>query len=139
MEATMPNDNKGDPHNLDIIRMVQKARMMHDKEAVPSKMTGIYWIECKREEHPTITPRTGEFRVTTTLAEVDALWAKIKEATETGKLGYKSKVSTVSPDKDANHRLICVRSYDADDSADVERIRLALEGMGLSEMVYQRD
>jgi hypothetical protein len=135
----MPKDNKGDPLNLDLIRMVQKARMMHDNEAIPSKMTGIYWIECKREENPSITPRTGEFRIVSTLAEVDALWVKIKEATESGKLGYKSKVSSISPDADSSHRLICVRTYDAEDSADVERIRLALEGLGLSEMVYQRD
>lgn len=137
----MPNDKKGDPLNLDLIRMVQQARMMHDNEAVPSKITGIYWIECKRNEgdYPAITPRTGEWRIFTTLAEVDAHWLKIKEATEAGKLGYKSKVSTLSPDGDASRRLICVRTYDADNNADVERIRLALESLGFSELVYQRD
>jgi hypothetical protein len=137
----MPDNKNPDPLNLDLIQMVQKARMMHDNEAIPSKMTGIYWIECKRKEgdYPDITPRTGEWRILTSLAEVDALWLKIKEATEAGKLGYKSKVSTLSPDRDSSHRLICVRTYDADDSADVERIRQALESLGFSELTYQRD
>jgi hypothetical protein len=137
----MPDDKKPDPLNLDLIRMVQQARMMHDKEAIPSKMTGIYWIECKREEsdYPEMTPRTGEWRILTTLAEVDAIWLKIKAATEAGKLGYKSKVSTISTDGEPSHRLICVRTYDADDSADVERVRFSLEDLGFTGMTYQRD
>lgn len=137
----MPEKKNGNPLNLDLIQMVQRARMMHDNEALPSQMTGIYWIEAKRPEgdYPALTPRTGEWRITTSKAEVDALWLKIREATESGKLGYKSKVSTISPDGDADHRLICVRTYDAEDSADVERIRLALEAMGIQGMQYQRD
>jgi hypothetical protein len=137
----MPNDKKGDPLNLDLIRMVQNARMMHDNETLPSKVSGVYWIECKRKEgdYPAITPRTGEWRIITTLAEVDAVWLKIKAATEAGDLGYKSKVSSISPDKDANHRLICVRTYDADDKEDVERVQQALRAIGIEALDYKRD
>lgn len=137
----MPNDKNNPPLNLDLIQMVQQARMEHDKEAIPSKMTGIYWIECKRPEgdYPALTARTGEWRFTCELSEVDALWLKIKAATVAAKLGHKSKVSTISPNADAQTRLICVRTYDADDSADVERVRLSLIELGISEMQYQRD
>jgi hypothetical protein len=135
------NDKKGDPLNMDLIRMVQNARMMHDNETLPSKISGVYWLECKRKEgdYPAITPRTGEWRLITTLAEVDAVWLKIRAATEAGELGYKSKVSSISPDSDADHRLICVRTYDADDTADVERVQQALIKLGFEGLEYKRD
>ncbi|MDQ7025895.1 MAG: DUF1917 domain-containing protein [Anaerolineae bacterium] len=136
-------NKKDDSINLDLIHMVQNARMLHDKEAMPSKVPGVYWIEAKNTTDNTLapTPRTGEWRIATTVDVVDAVWASIKQATESAKLGYKSKVSTV-PAHGQSHRderLICVRTYDADDGDDVERVRQALAELGFENLPYIGD
>lgn len=128
--------------DMDLINMVQNARMMHDAEAVPSKVPGVYWIEAKNpspDKQP--TPRTGEFHIQTTVDEVDAQWLEIKEATEKGLLGYKSKVSTAPTDgtPHGKQRLICVRTYDADDEHDRKRIQAELGKLGFVDLEYQRD
>jgi len=135
-------DHKPKPPNLDLINMVQQARMMHDREALPSSMNAIYWIESKPLKGDTAapTPRAGEWLIETTITEVDALWVKIRQTTEEGRLGYKSKVST-SPAKgqrDVSARLIVVRTYDADDIADVTRVETALRDMDVKNMRYER-
>lgn len=136
------SDDKASKLDMDLINMVQNARMMHDADAVPSKVPGVYWIEAKNpspENKP--TPRTGEFHIQTTVDEVDAHWLQIKEATEKGLLGYKSKVSTVSTDGTVHgkQRLICIRTYDADDSDDRKRIQAELEKLGFNTVTYERD
>ena len=135
------NDHKPKPPNLDLIQMVQQARMMHDREAVPSHMNAVYWIESKPlKTTPVLSPRTGEWLIETTLDKVDALWAKIRQATEEGQLGYKSKVST-SAAKGQTHasaRLIVVRTYDAQDTADVARVEAVLRELGVTTMRYER-
>jgi len=134
-------DDKPKPPDLDLIHMVQQARMMHDREAVPSNMSVNYWIESKPLiPVPDVTARAGEWLIKTTSYEVDELWAKIRQATEAGLLGYKSKVST-SPAKgqtQATDRLIVVRTYDADDSADTLRIQTVLREIGVTAMTYER-
>lgn len=134
---------KDDAINLDLINMVQNARMLHDNEATPSKVTGVYWVESKNMTSNILapTPRTGEWRIATTVKAVDAVWTTIKQATEIGKLGYKSKVSTVPAHRQTHRdeRLICVRTYDADDTDDVARIRQALAELGFENTSYIRD
>lgn len=135
------SDHKPKPPDMDLIRMVQQARMLHDREAVPSQMTGVYWIESKPlKEGAPPTPRAGEWVIVTTLAAVDGLWATIREATEQGQLGYKSKVATVAlkGKGDATQRTIVVRTRDADDEADVKRVETLLRSFGISEMTYRR-
>lgn len=129
--------------NLSLINLVQQARMQHDADALPSQVSGVYWIEAKRPADiaaPGPTPRAGYWRILTTLDAVDDLWAKIKAATEAGQLGYKSKVATASRDAQASSRVIHVLTYDSDDAADVERVRVALESIGVpGDMAYHRD
>ncbi len=131
-----------DKPNLDLIQMVQRARMAHDSQATPSEMTGVYWIESKPlSEGPPPTAHAGSWVIHTTADEVDRWWAKIKAATEAGELGYKSKVST-APGKGQRHpqdRLIIVRTRDADDAADVARIESCLQAMGIQNLIYERD
>ncbi len=131
----------GDKLNLDLIQMVQQARRQHDQGAIPSQASGVYWIEARCAQMPALTARTGEWRIETTLTEVDQQWAAIKSATEAGTLGYKAKVSTAPAQGQGQReqRMICIRTYDADDLADVERIRQALEQLGFSGMRYVRD
>lgn len=129
------DDSNGDPINLDLILRVQAARMAHDRDALPSKMTGsTYWIESKPlKPTQTVTRRAGRFVISTSLDVVDALWLKVRDANERGELGYKAKVSTNSPTGSApTDRVIHVATVDADDSADVERVRAALIALGVS-------
>jgi hypothetical protein len=128
--------------NLDLINLVQQARMQHDSAAAPSQVHAAYWIEAKRPADapaPGPTPRAGYWRIQTTLDSVDALWAQIKAATAAGQLGYKSKVATASRDAQANSRVIHVMTYDAGDAADVERVRAALQALGVpGELAYHK-
>ncbi len=137
----MPDDNN--QPDLDLISMVQNARMMHDDTARPSDYAAVYWIECKRKhgDYPAPTPDTGEWRIRLTVDNVDDVWAKVKKATEAGKLGYKSKVSTrpAAGQADPDQRLLAVRTYSATDTADVDRIKSELEALGITEMTYVRD
>jgi hypothetical protein len=125
--------------NLDLIAMVQRARLAHDANATPSQVAAVYWIEVKRMgEGAAPTPRAGQYIIKTTVDAVDALWATIKAATERGDLGYKSKVSTASRRGQPNERLIYVLTYDADDTADVERVGAALRALVNTEIRYER-
>lgn len=134
--------NPSDKPDLDLIALIQRARLQHDDDTIPSQVAGMYWIEAKREtEGDAPTPRAGRWIITTTAPEVDALWAKIKDATKAGRLGYKSKVSTAAREMglDKNDRVIHVVTCDADDTADVERVRRALRELGVDENLhYQR-
>lgn len=137
-------DDKGRAQmNLDLIEMVQRARMMHDEDARPSDYAAVYWIEAKRGagDYPALTAKGGEWRARLTVATVDAVWEMVKRATVAGKLGYKSKVSTrpAAGQADPDERLLCVRTFDARDVDDVERVRAVLQAMGLETMEYVAD
>ncbi len=132
----------GEPElNLDLIQMVQRARMLHDDQALPSAMSAVYWIEAKASDHAKPTVRAGEWRVRLRVDEVDAVWERVKALTQAGKLGYKSKVSTrpSAGQAEADARLLVARTYDAGDLADVERVGHALRGLGLRDMEYVAD
>lgn len=133
--------NQPEKPNLDLIQMVQQARMAHDRDATPSAVSAVYWIESKPlAPVPPPTPRAGEWVIETTVTNVDALWAKIKAATEAGQLGYKSKVSTSPAKGQANTaaRLIVVRTRDADESADVARVEAVLKALDIPPVRYER-
>lgn len=135
------SDSKLPPPNLDLIQLVQQARMLHDAQAVPSNISGAYWLESKPLEPKQIpTARAGEWRIPTTTTEADALWVRIKQATENGKLGYKSKISTAPAHGQAyiDERLVVVRTYDADDAADVARVEAELRSLEIDAMKYER-
>ena len=135
------SQDEGSPDlNLDLIQMVQRARLLHDQSARPSDYSAVYWIEAKRQagDYPAPTSTSGEWRVTLPAAEVDAVWERVKALTAQGELGYKSKVSTQGP-SNRDERLLCARTYDAGDSADIERIGEALRALGLSGLTYVPD
>lgn len=127
--------------NLDLIQMVQRARMQHDRDALPSEVSGVYWIESKplNEGQPP-TARAGEWVIETTAGAVDALWAQVKAATEAGELGYKSKVSTAPAKNQAepDARVIVARTRDAEDAADVARVEARLRALGIVPTRYER-
>ena len=139
----MPKDEQPSDLNLDLIQMVQKARMRHDAAARPSELAAVYWIEAKRGEgdYPAPTAKAGEWRIPLTAETVDAVWEQVKAKTVAGELGYKSKVSTrpAAGQADPAERLLCVRTYDAGDRADVERVKRALRDIGLTDLEYVAD
>ena len=134
----MADDRQGDI-NLALIQMVQDARMLHDQAAIPSDYAAVYWIEAKcAVTRPAPTSRAGEWRAELRAAEVDAVWERVKAATVAGELGYKSKVSTGPAFGQArlDGRVICARTYDSADTADVARVKEALLGLGLANLRY---
>ena len=139
----MPDESTLGDLNLDLIQMVQAARMLHDETARPSDYAAVYWIEAKRGtgDYPPPTSRAGEWRIGLSLETVDAIWERVKALTVAGQLGYKSKVSTspAADQADPDERLLCVRSYDAADKSDLERIKAALEAIGLTDLEYLPD
>lgn len=138
------SDPKFEKPNLDLINMVQRGRMQHDADAIPSQIRGAYWLEAKpntRTDEAIFqpTPRAGQWILPTTLSEVDALWEKIKQATQAAELGYKSKVATASRSGNNTDRVILVRTYDANDLADVERVRSTLSALGIDDaLAYEQ-
>lgn len=131
----MPNQHE--PPRIDLIQLVQQARMQHDQNAQPSHINAMYWIEAKAPEghgHP-VTAHNGYWRIHTTRAAVDALWEQVKTATQAGHLGYKSKVATAPARGDAttDPRRIHVCTYNHHDTADIERVRLALAALGITD------
>ncbi len=139
----MPKDEQPSDLNLDLIQMVQKARLLHDATARPTELAAVYWIEAKRRQgdFPAPTARSGEWRSRLTVQNVDAIWEQVKALTIAGELGYKSKVSTAPAAGQANleERLLCARTYDAADRADVQRVKAALLGLGLRGLEYVAD
>lgn len=137
------SDNKPQKPNLDLISMVQKARMMHDNEATPSEVNAVYWIEAKDQTDtaPAPSSQVGQWILEINTQQVDKAWAIIKQATEQGKLGYKSKVSTSSRNqKLGDTRLIYVRTYDKTDTNDIQRTRVMLTELGVDgNWEYQAD
>ena len=136
----MSQDVQRPDFNLDLIQMVQRARQLHDETARPSDYSSVYWIEAKRPagDYPAPTPNAGEWRVTLPVAEVDAVWERVKALTARGELGHKSKVSTQGP-VNRGERLLCARTYDAGDRGDVERVGAALRALGLRGLAYVPD
>ncbi len=129
--------------NLDLIQKVQNARLLHDETARPSTLSAVYWIEAKRRQgdFPPPTAKAGEWRIGLTVKNVDRVWERVKALTVAGKLGYKSKVSTApaAGQADPDERLLCVRTYDARDAKDVERVGEALRDIGLVTQEYVAD
>lgn len=139
----MSKDEQPSDLNLDLIQMVQRARMLHDATARPSELAAVYWIEAKRTEgdFPAPTATAGEWRIPLTIDNVDSVWERVKALTLAGKLGYKSKISTrpAAGQADPQARLLCVRTYDARDSNDVERVGQALRAIALDALDYVAD
>jgi hypothetical protein len=125
------SDNKP---NLDLIQMVQRARMAHDATAVPSAVGGNYWIEAKPHDAASVaapTPHAGYWQIEVSAAQVDELWQIVRAATERGELGYKSRVATAGR-ANSTARMIHVKTYDRRDADDVARVRQRLTDLGIA-------
>ncbi len=119
-----------------------KSNNVDDK---PSEFKDAFWIYAHRKQgsYPHRTDQSGKWLLFVSIERIDAVWEKIKLATEQGLLGDRSKVSTAlkKPNfKDTGKRVICVYTYDSDDADDVRRIREELRKLGfVGKLSYKTD
>jgi len=111
----------------------------------PSQVTSAYWLfaECKFGNYPEHTERGGKWLIFVPVALIDEVWAKIKFATEEGKLGKTAKVSTARPNPNSpspDKSVICVYTYDSTDQEDVWRVRQVLRDLDVTwKIPYKTD
>ena len=111
----------------------------------PSEVTDRYWLYAERKigNYPKPTKNCGKWLIFVPIIQVDAIWAKVKIATEEGKLGNASKVSTAKPNPNSSNSkksVICVYTYDWTDEADTKRIRQVLRELGITlKIPYKAD
>ena len=134
---------KADMHES--IKAKQREISLPYSEAKPSEVSDVYWIYAKRErgEYPKSTQRSGKWLIFVYDKKVNDVWAKIKKATEEGKLGNSSKVATAKPNPLAGKseaKVICVYTYDWTDERDVRRVREELRKLGITNKIpYKAD
>lgn len=111
----------------------------------PSEVVDTPWLSAERKTgtYPAPTEKCGKWLVFVPLAQIDELWAKIKPATEQGRLGDFAKVSSAQPRPTAtspHEKVICVYTYDWTDEEDVRRIRQELRALGITRKIaYKAD
>ena len=114
-------------------------------ESNPSEVTDVYWISAKNKigNYPTTTEQSGKWLLFVNTQDIDEVWAKIKQATEEGRLGQGSKVATAKPNRnevDPRKKVICVYTYDWTDEADVRKVREELRQLGFAGKIsYKSD
>ncbi len=127
------------------IKAKQKGISVHYSDPKPSEVTDVYWIYAMRKKgnYPKSTQRSGKWLIFVDPKNVDEVWAKIKEATEAGKLGDCAKVATAKPNQlsgKSKARVICVYTYDWTDERDVRRVREELRNLGIKNKIsYKAD
>jgi hypothetical protein len=102
----------------------------------PSKITSDYWLYADRltGAYPAATERCGKWLIFVLVKNIDAVWEKIRKATEDGLLGSSAKVATAKSNPiatDSSRKVICVYTYDWKDTEDVMRIRAELSSLGI--------
>lgn len=111
---------------------------------MPSQVTDVYWISADRGRgsYPEPTARSGKWLVFVQPDHVDEVWLKIRDAVRDGRLGSSAKCATSRPNPNAasSARVICVYTYDAEDVADVMRVRTVLRELGVTHKIpYKTD
>lgn len=92
-----------------------------------------------KEGYPVSTPKSGKWLIFISRESVDEVWSKIRNATHSGFLGHKSKVSMPRHLGSTSH-VICVYTYDWEDITDVMRIRDYLRCLGITRKIpYKTD
>jgi hypothetical protein len=141
----IPDDRKGITLREVLQKLLKERPRGSSSDAKPSKITDVYWVYAARKkgEYPKPTPKSGKWLIFVDIKEVDEVWAKVKEATEEGKLGSYTKVSTAKPNPlatDPYKMVICVYTYDWTDVEDVRRIREELRKLGITKKIpYKAD
>ena len=117
-------------------------QLSHQK--LPMEVKDAYWVFAFREKG--IYPKSvnpGKWLIFVSVKDIDAIWMKIRKATEDGLLGDSAKSSTAKDNgmsRNKNSKVICVYTYDWKDKNDVFRIRSVLRELGITwEIGYKTD
>ena len=127
-----------------LVRQHPRVTEVHS-DIKPSQATDVFWMSARRKRgtYPNSTVKSGKWLVFVPTISIDTAWAKIKKATEEGRLGSASKVSTARPNPNANdpsQHVVCVYTYDWTDESDVRRIREELRKLGFTnKLPYKSD
>jgi hypothetical protein len=123
----------------------RKRSIVPCENPTPSEVTDSYWLHAERKKgtYPEHSENGGKWLIFVPLSLVNAVWEKIRRATEEGNLGGSAKVATARPNPNAtnpNTKVICVYTYDWTDENDVKRIREELRQLGVtSKIPYKAD
>jgi hypothetical protein len=112
----------------------------------PSQVHDAFWIFAFRRKdsrYPSPTVQSGKWLLFIPKSDIDGVWSLIREATTSGLLGDESKVSTARPSPlchNQNESVICVYTYDSEDTEDVRRVRQELRNLGFNNKIpYKED
>ncbi len=103
------------------------------------------WIDATRELglYPAdLATRSGKWMVWVKSDVADFAWVGVRDATRGGKLGGWAKVATSASSKtqQSGEHVLCVYTYDYEDTADVMRVRQALRDLGFRQRIpYKRN
>ena len=112
----------------------------------PTKVTDVYWVFAyvlEPQSHPKKFKqnKSGKWLVFSDIKEHDSTWQKIKQATQDGLLGFRSKATTAKPNLNANSegaKVICVYTYNWLDVDDVYRVEKTLREIGVEQTLFYK-
>ncbi len=110
----------------------------------PSEVTEELWIMAQPQASgPSASEKTGKWLLFVPVKDIDEVWTRIREATESGRLGIASKVATARHNPNARSpstKVICVYTYSYEDEEDVMRVREELRRLGFTSRIpYKTD
>jgi uncharacterized protein YprB with RNaseH-like and TPR domain len=116
------------------------------KLVTPSKITQDYWVYCQPLIKRNFTKkykqdRIGKWLIFVELKSLDVYWKKIRIATENGYLGIAAKAATAKPSPVAttdNEKVICVYTYNWQDTDDVYRVENQLRKLGICDTLFYK-
>ena len=120
---------------LSITRTATPAAPRIADEDRPSRYTRDYYMTVDGTNPPEGMQRPGKWLVFLSRSRIDALWASVKRAVQGGRLGHLAAVTTALPhpsSTDPKKHVLFVYTRDADDPADVRRVRETLRQLGVS-------
>jgi hypothetical protein len=107
---------------------------MPSQNASPSTFDADLWIVAHGPgAGPQAADAGGKWLLFVDRENIDEVWAKVRQSVEAGLLGSSAKVSTALPNpmtRKPEKHVICVYTVDAEDEADVRRVREHLRTLG---------
>lgn len=115
-------------------KLKESRKPITDTLPTQEKRDGWVYAFCEKSDYPKHAERCGKWLIYFLSKDIDVNWQRIKQAVEQGLLGSQAKVSTSASQrvKRSDQHVICVFTYDYEDSTDVRRIRQVLHDLGIT-------